>query len=153
MSEVERIRDQLKRAFHGDAWHGPSLREVLDGVTASQAASRIPTGHSIREIVLHITAWTEIPCRRLAETPVPEATTEEDWPPVGELDEGGWKKDLESLFASQERLRDLLGSFSESRLEATVPGRDHSFYVMLHGAVQHSLYHAGQIAILKKSRA
>ncbi len=153
MSEVERIRDQLKRAFHGDAWHGPSLREVLDGVTAAQASSRLATGHSIREMVLHITAWTDISCQRLAVTPVPEATTEEDWPPVDELDEADWKKDLENLFAAEERLQELLTSFPESRLDATVPGRDHSFYVMLHGAVQHSLYHAGQIVVLKKPKA
>ena len=36
------------------------------------------------------------------------------------------------------------------RLDALVPGYDYSYYVMLHGAVQHTLYHAGQIAILKK---
>ena len=154
MAEMERIRDQLKRAFHGNAWHGPSLREVLDGVTAAQATTRLPSGHSIREIVRHITAWTDICCRRLADHPTPEATAEEDWPPVqqhGELDEARWEKDLEDLFAAEERLHERLGSFPESRLDAPVPVRDHSFYVMLHGAVQHSLYHAGQIAVLKKS--
>jgi uncharacterized damage-inducible protein DinB len=150
MNEVERIRDQLKRAFYGDAWHGPSLREVLDGVTADEASSRVSTGHSIRELVLHVTAWTDICRQRLAETPIPEATTEEDWPAADDLDEAHWKKDLESLFATEQRLQDALKDFPESRLDATVPGRTHSYYVMLQGAVQHGLYHAGQIAILKK---
>ena len=35
MTEIERILDQLKRAYEGDAWHGPSVREALAGVTAA----------------------------------------------------------------------------------------------------------------------
>jgi len=36
MTEVERIVDQAQRAFEGDAWHGPSLMAILEGVTATQ---------------------------------------------------------------------------------------------------------------------
>ena len=43
MSEIKRINDQLKRAFEGKAWHGPSVSEVLADVTAEQAAA-----HSFR---------------------------------------------------------------------------------------------------------
>jgi uncharacterized damage-inducible protein DinB len=35
-------------------------------------------------------------------------------------------------------------------LEAIVPGTQYSNYVLLHGVIQHNLYHAGQIALLKK---
>jgi hypothetical protein len=35
-------------------------------------------------------------------------------------------------------------------LDTTVPGKDYTYAVMLHGAAQHVLYHAGQIALLKK---
>jgi hypothetical protein len=154
MNEIERIRDQLKRAFHGDAWHGPSLREVLDGVSARQAASR-PLGgaHTIWELVRHITAWTDIARHRLAQERIPEATPEEDWPPVGGSDETSWQSDLEDLYLAHDKLQEALASFAESRLPENVPGRDHSFYGMLHGVVQHGLYHAGQIAMLKKAKA
>src|SRR5438270_4731017 len=54
-SESLRIADQLHRAFEGDAWHGPCLRELLSGVTAKQAWTHpLPQGHSIWELVLHI---------------------------------------------------------------------------------------------------
>src|SRR6267378_3569421 len=39
MKETDRIVDQLRRAYEGEAWHGPSVREVLEGVTASQASA------------------------------------------------------------------------------------------------------------------
>jgi len=41
----------------------------------------------------------------------------------------------------------------DSRLYEVVPGKTgkhYTFYYMLHGVVQHELYHAGQIALLKK---
>ena len=58
MTEATRIADQLRRAFGGEAWHGDSVFEILDGVTAAQAAAHpIKNAHSIWELVLHIGAW------------------------------------------------------------------------------------------------
>ena len=39
MSELEFIVDQLKRAFDGEAWHGPAFMEILDGINAETAAA------------------------------------------------------------------------------------------------------------------
>jgi len=44
MSETARIAEQLERTWEGDAWHGPSLKELTDGLTAKQAAARLPEG-------------------------------------------------------------------------------------------------------------
>ena len=55
--ELAGIIDDLERGFNGDAWHGPPLCKVLDGVTADRASARpIPGGHSIWEIVAHLSA-------------------------------------------------------------------------------------------------
>ena len=55
MNEIERIVDQLRRAFEGNAWSGPSVLEVLAGVAPEQAAAKpVPGAHSIWENVLHI---------------------------------------------------------------------------------------------------
>ena len=34
-------------------------------------------------------------------------------------------------------------------LSRQLPGRDKTIYVEVHGVIQHHLYHAGQIAILR----
>jgi hypothetical protein len=48
MSQIDLIVDQLERAFDGEAWHGPALMEILDGIDARTAAARpIPSAHSI----------------------------------------------------------------------------------------------------------
>ncbi|MFY9751198.1 MAG: hypothetical protein WAJ92_01050, partial [Candidatus Acidiferrales bacterium] len=67
MSEIQRIVDQMDRAFSGDAWHGPALAQLLEGVTAEDASKHAVRGvHSIWEIVNHIASWNGIVMHRLA---------------------------------------------------------------------------------------
>ena len=152
MSELKRINSQLKRAFRGKAWHGPSVMELLENVTAEQAAAHpIAGAHSIWEIVLHIRAWERIPLRRLEEWVPIEATPEGDWPPVKETTGHAWKNALNAMSLNHDALREVIARFDEARLFEILPGTEYSVYFMLHGVIQHDLYHAGQIALLKRA--
>jgi uncharacterized damage-inducible protein DinB len=149
-SEVHRIEDQLSRAFEGGAWHGPSLLEVLRNVTAGKAAAKpIPGAHSIWEIVLHVAAWEDVVRRRLSGEPV-DLSDEEDWPPVGDTGDAAWSASLERLRTGHHALRRVVARLSDARLKEPVPGADYSCYFLAHGVIQHDLYHAGQIALLKR---
>lgn len=151
MSEIDRISDQLKRAFEGEAWHGPSVREVLDDVDASRAAARpIKEAHSIWEIVLHVIAWEAVVRRRLEGDPA-QISEAEDWPAVTDRSETAWKSALARLEEGHQRLRRTISSMQEANLDSA-PAGGSTAYVLAHGAIQHDLYHAGQIALLKKSR-
>jgi len=150
--EVERIADQLRRAFEGNAWHGPALSEILSDVTSEQAAKKpLCAAHSIWEIVLHIAVWESAVRRRLVGEVIDELPPEEDWPPVKDTSENAWQSILESLKQGNRQLQQAISEFRDERLSEPVPAKGYSMYVMLHGVVQHDLYHAGQIAILKKA--
>jgi len=152
MTETHRINSQLKRAQEGQAWHGPSLRELLVGVTAEQAAAKpIPNAHSIWELVNHIIAWEQIASRRLEGEVNMSIPDEINFPPVTDASEAAWQATLQSLEASHRSLRDGVKKIDDAKLEETVPGTSYSKYALLHGVIQHDLYHAGQIALLKKS--
>jgi uncharacterized damage-inducible protein DinB len=151
MSETERIRDQLERAYAGNAWHGPSLRELLSDISAAKAAtSPKVASHSIWQIVLHILAWEHVVLRRMAGETINDLPPEQDWPVVSDKSDGAWKQVLAQLAAIHEQLCEAIAKFPEARLSEKVPGQRYPFYGMLHGVIQHNLYHAGQIAILKK---
>jgi len=155
MTEIERISDQFRRAFDGNAWHGPSVMALLEGVTASQAAARpIPSAHSIWQLVSHIAAWERACLRRLNGDPA-QLTDEEDWPAVSDISEVAWQKTKDELVATHQQLLDKIGGLDDARLNQPIindPSTTYSsVYVTLHGGVQHDLYHAGQIAILKKA--
>jgi uncharacterized damage-inducible protein DinB len=151
MTEVERIIDQLNRAFAGEAWHGPAVMEILDGLTASQAAARpLHSAHSIWELVLHIATW-ERACRRRLEGDRAQLSPAEDWPAVTGTDELAWRHAKEMLKQAHEELLKAVSEVDESKLDQPIIAGLSSVYVTLHGVIQHSLYHAGQIAILKKA--
>jgi uncharacterized damage-inducible protein DinB len=150
MTETQKIEDQLKRAFHGEAWSGPSVKEVLDGVSAEMAAQRtLPEAHSIWELALHITAWLDI-VRKRAEGETVVVTSEMNFPHVQDKTEGAWQETLKKLEAAQAALRRCILSMPETRLDDVISPTGDSLYVLLHGAVQHSLYHAGQIMLMKR---
>lgn len=156
MREIDRILDQMDRAFSGDAWHGPSLMGLLDGISAEDASKRAVHGaHSIWELVHHMGAWNSIVQHRLQGETV-DVTTERDWPPVWEVSEAAWKRAIENLSESHARLRSVVAGLQDEQLDlmdVKTSGPNTSRYVVLHGMIQHNLYHAGQIAVLKKALA
>lgn len=157
MSERARIVDLLRRVHNGDAWHGPSVMDALEGITAAQARARpIPAAHSIWETALHVIAWRDEVRERLrGKTPtLPEAG---DWPAVPD-DDAKWKEVATLMDVSHRLLVVAVESLSEATLGRKVgPSREAglgtgvSYAVMLHGIVQHDAYHAGQISLLRKA--
>jgi uncharacterized damage-inducible protein DinB len=153
MSEAARIADQLRRAFDGSAWHGPALLELLKDVDAATAAAKpLPGAHSIWELVLHIAVWDDAGSRRLAGEKW-QPTGRANFPPVSKVTEAAWRKALAHAKKAHNDLVRTVAKLSDERLRDRVPGKRYDFYHMLHGIAQHELYHAGQIAILKKAAA
>ncbi len=154
-SECVRIADQLTRAFSGDAWHGPPLRDLLSDVTAQTAAARPINGvHSIWELAVHIDVYTRAGTEAIRGTPIPRwYGTGQDWLPLTDTSEHAWSQTSDDLFGHAQTLAAAIRDLPDRRLLEIVPGRDYNFYHLFHGLVQHSLYHGGQIAILKKVAA
>ena len=154
MSEVKRISDQLRRSHQGIAWHGLSLLELLDGVSAEQANRRVlPNAHTIWELVLHITAWEQVVTGGLAGETVPDLPPDRDFPAVADATDNGWKNALEQMNQVQRQLAQSIAQLTDDDLKRVVAGKEYSVCFMLHGVIQHKLYHAGQIAVFKKSLA
>jgi uncharacterized damage-inducible protein DinB len=152
LSEVKRIARQLQASLTGPAWHGPSLLEILEGVTEDEARRHpVAAAHSMAEIVPHITAWMSAADRRLAGAPI-ELEGDADWPPVTNAFD--WSAAMQDLRAAAGALGARIRSLTDDELttiRVRGAGQEYSAYVLLHGVVQHNLYHAGQLAMLKKA--
>lgn len=160
MPEISRLLDQLRRAFDGNAWSGPSLWATLDGLSARQAAARpVASAHSIWELVLHVTAWLNLVAQRVASRQNLAMPPDQDWPPQPDLPtEAIWQNTLAGLQAAHAQVLAVAEALQEADLDQVLaPGSDPeteaSVYVLLHGLVQHNLYHAGQVALLRKAVA
>jgi hypothetical protein len=160
MSEIDRMVDQLQRAYDGDPWYGGSLRDALDGLTPEMASRRVsPAVHSIWEIVLHITSWMTEVARRLVDG-VAREPADGDWPPVAEPTENGWLQTLDRLGLAQRSLIAAVRLVPDEHLDLIMgDARDRplgsgvSRYVLIHGVVQHTLAHTAQITLLRKALA
>ena len=152
ITTIERLVDQLRRSAEGDAWHGPSVREALEGVTVEDASTHpIPGAHSIRELVLHMAAGIQLALRRL-DGDGRQLTPEEDWPTPSEPTEDAWQRDVEALFALNQRLREAVATFPATHLDdPLVPDPPYSAFTQFIGLTQHDLYHAGQIVLLRRA--
>lgn len=153
-SLAAQLSNHITRTVIGPMWHGAALDELLKDVTHEQASARpIAGAHTIREIVVHVTAWTEIARARLRGERTADATAAEDWPPVGATNADAWQAALERLRDGHRALATDIRRLDEQTFDAKVPGLDYTVSNLLHGVVEHGTYHGGQIALLKRALA
>lgn len=150
--ESARLEEQLRNTFEGAAWHGPSVLESLEGVSAEQAAAHPIAGvHSIWELVLHLCGTYGLVLRRLRGDGR-QLTESEDWPLVPELSSENWSASLSMLKQLNEDLIQAVKNFPVEHLDLPlVPEASYTAYTQFIGVPQHNLYHAGQIVLLKKT--
>lgn len=151
MNECVRIAGQLKYAMEGDAWHGPAVMELLTDIDAEKAGSRsVDNVHTIAELTGHITTWHRAVLRRL-NGEVYDPAAYENWPGYEQLNDEQWLALKNDLMESYRKLHKKMELLNGRTLEDMVPGKNYTIYRMLHGVIQHDMYHSGQIAILKKA--
>lgn len=147
--ETRRIATELRLLYGGTSWLGPSIQALIGDVDEERARSRpIANSHTIWELVRHMAAWLKIARDRLSATSVRDATADENWPSM----DGTWEDAKSHLADEVAALEQTILKFPDERLEERAPAsQPQTFYILLHGAIQHTAYHGGQIALLKKA--
>jgi uncharacterized damage-inducible protein DinB len=147
--ETHRIAGQLRLLYEGPSWLGPTLKDLIVDVDEKRARARpLSHAHTIWELVLHITAWLRVSRDRLSATITRDPDEAENWPPMN----GAWQDAISSLEVELYALEKAILEFPEARLAEAAPANEpQTFYLLLHGVIQHSAYHGGQIALLKKA--
>lgn len=151
------ITNEIKKAFNGDAWHGNHVMQTLNNVKPENAfVHLIPNAHSIAEIALHLTSWTEEVSSRLTGNTASEPELG-DWPIPTQKTPKDWEKIIFDFKISNEELIRICESIKENEWnDETTDERNTSLGTgvtkieLLNGLVQHHGYHSGQIAILSK---
>ena len=136
--DAEILADQINRAFRGGSWHGPSVMEVLAGVSAHDA-----------EIVLHMASGYALVLARVRGESA-ELQEDEAWPRVPDASPEAWGESQRALERLNQQLVGAVRSFSPEQLLQEL-GSEFTAYTQFCGAPQHDLYHAGQIVMLKKA--
>lgn len=147
-SETQYILSLLKKTFDKGAWHGPTVKESLEGLSEAQVFNRLPNTHSIIELVAHMAAWRRYVVKKLKGDVGYKVTEELNFPQPG-----NWEKTLNELEESQNELLAAIETSAPASLMQQVPWTNEpfSYYTILHGIIHHDLYHIGQINLIKKA--
>lgn len=149
-SEISRIITMLTNAYDGAAWHGASMMEILNKISADQAFHASKHIHRICELVQHIIAWRVFAIKRLEGDIIYEVSQNENWKEFDIKDEHTWDKIKQELDDSQQKLINALQKVDDQRLAEKVEGKAYDYYTLVHGVIQHDLYHLGEIALLAR---
>ncbi|MDQ7948341.1 MAG: DinB family protein, partial [Pedobacter sp.] len=146
---------ELEKSFDGDAWHGNNVMAQLKSADAGKVFARhIPNAHTIAELVLHLTAWTEEVTERIegrnakepvrGDWPAPTAHSDQEW----QLMVNDFKKANDKLIATLKNLN--LTDWSRAVKDDREFGENESinYAQLINGLIQHHAYHSGQIALL-----
>ena len=150
MSDTQRILEHYDGVLSGNAWHGDPVWEVLDGISAEQAAARpVASAHTIWEIVMHMKFWEDVVTRRLAGERA-GLVEELNFPPMPAPTEDNWRTTLNDFRGSNRRFREALTNFDPAKLNELTAAGKRTYYGEAHGIIEHHVYHLGQIALLRK---
>lgn len=150
MSRARRLADALQEAYAASPWYGPALTTVLEGVPARRIAEHpVPGAHSIAELLVHLAHWKDVVRRRLEGDPVPEAN-DLDWAATDSASPS-LRTLRRRLDAAHDRLVSRVAALSDAELDGRVAGNAMSREEIVHGVLQHDVYHAGQLALLLKA--
>lgn len=143
----------VDRAFHGPAWHGPTLSSALQGVSPELAAWRPGAErHNIWELAVHAAYWKYRVTALLVDLPRGSFGMKGSnffERPI-DMKAEAWNADLLFLREWHGRLIEAMSAFDPQRLPEKVGSGRFTYEELLDGAAAHDVYHAGQIQLLKK---
>jgi len=151
MSETEKIQKLFNDLHSGEPWLDVTLTGMLKGLTASQASAKpLDNLHSSWDVVVHIMFWrTNIYRKLIGENPVKEDEPK-DWDPVEDTTETAWQDTLKCLEENKNLLSQAIADTAPQRLDDIYKPNNTTFYELLHGIIQHDVYHIGQIVLIRK---
>jgi len=147
---LNRIIDQIDRLYR-DSWTGIDINQTLNEIDDDIANTELPFfTNTIHQVARHLIADDFLVIKRLHGIDY-KLTKEEDWIPANKLKHIKWSDTRNAFMKSKDDLVDALQNIHDSDLDKPILKDHPSVYVTLHGHIQHSYYHFGQISQMKKA--
>lgn len=144
------IAQHILEVHEGDNWTEVNIKDTLKDVNYKEATTITNASYNtIAALLHHMSFYNDVVMQRLSGVnPVITQANGFDMLPV--KNEQDWKKLKERNIESAHKLAEAVKKFPEEKIfELTVTGHS-THYKTLHGIVEHTYYHLGQIVLLKK---
>ena len=148
------LSDQIAKHFRdvhfGGNWTSVNLKETLADISWQQAVKQVQTFNTIAALVFHINYYTSAVIKVL-EGHALNAHDRYSFevPPIGCSDD--WEKLLEKVWKDAERFAGLVEQLPEDKFWDFFSDEKYgNYYRNIHGIIEHTHYHLGQITLIKK---
>ncbi len=150
MKVLGKIIDNLDTVFRGDAWHGPSVMEIINSLPIEKVVQKKEfSNQTIPQHIFHLMAYRKFVIEKLNDNIHYSLETEEDnWGNENDINPKNFSILIEKLKKSHFELIKTLENLDDDILEKGVPGEHYNYYKLLNGLIQHDTYHLGMIWVL-----
>jgi len=150
MNLTTQIAKHFRDVHFGGNWTSVNLKEALAGVNWQQATTKIYSLNTIATLVFHINYYVSAVTEVLQGEPLTAHDKYSfDLPPIESQED--WEKLLNKTWSDAETFVKLIEQLPESKLGETFSDEKYgNYYRNIHGIVEHTHYHLGQIVLIKK---
>ena len=150
MNLTTQIAKHFRDVHFGGNWTSVNLKETLTGVTWQQATTKIYSLNTIATLVFHINYYVSAVTEVLQGEPLTAHDKYSfDLPPIQSQED--WEKLLNKTWSDAENFAQLIERLPESKLGETFSDEKYgNYYRNIHGIIEHTHYHLGQIVLIKK---
>jgi uncharacterized damage-inducible protein DinB len=150
--EIRSIISNLQNVLDGEPWFGRPVYTLLAEIEEATVYTKPnEASHSLIELLYHTLTWAEFTLKRIEKDKIKDlaAFEAQDWITINPAIHT-WENGLKQLKKIHEAIISRLQTKEDNFLNETVDYRNYDFRFLLNGLIQHNIYHAGQIAYLKK---
>jgi hypothetical protein len=150
MNLPSQIAKHFKDVYFGGNWTCSNLKDNLSDVTWQEATTKIESFNTIATLTFHVNYFVEAALQVLQGKPLDAHDKFSfDHPPVNSQQD--WQKILDKCWGDAETFAAQIEQLPAGKLWEDFTDKKYgNYYRNLHGIIEHSHYHLGQIVILKK---
>ena len=150
MKLTAQIAKHFRDVHFGGNWTSVNLKDSLANVNWQQATTQVYSCNTIATLVFHMNYYVSAVLKVLQGSPLDAHDKYSfDHPPIRSQED--WEKLLDKIWTEAEKFASLIEQLPEDKLGETFSDEKYgTYYRNLHGIIEHTHYHLGQIVLIKK---
>lgn len=150
MDSIQQIAKHFRDVHFGGNWTTVNLKDTLSDVSWQQASTKVYDLNTIAVLVFHTNYYVSAVLKVL-EGGVLDASDQLSFNAPAINSEADWQKLVDKALMEAERFALQIEGLKEEQLFEDFTDPKHGNYFRnLHGIIEHTHYHLGQIALIKK---
>ena len=150
MTTLQQVAKHLRDVYFGNNWTAVNLKNTLADVSWQEATAKVHNLNTIATLVFHINYYVDPVLKVLQGEPLQASDKFSfDVPPINTEEE--WQRLVTKAITDAESLALQIEKMNESKLFDDFDENKYGNYFRnLLGIIEHTHYHLGQIALIKK---